>query len=417
MLTDLACRKATAKDKDYRLADEKGMYLLVMTSGHRSWRLGYWHDGKKKRLVLGAYPDMSLQDAREARDEARRLIARGTDPAVARKQSKAQRRIDAAATFKAIGDTFLEDRKPGWSDSYWASVEGIFRLHIYPHWGSLMLAEITKPMVAQRLKAIERLGLRETTHRARKKIEEVFDFAEALGYELVNPGNVKAALKPKSARRWPAVTELEAVRDMLRKVEAAPAHPLTKFCSRLLALTAMRPGVVQLLPWREIDAIDPAEQIWLIPAERMKLTKERKELEQFDHLVPLARQAIELLECVRTVSGRGAYVFPSIKTRRQPISDSTVSKLYRDNGYQGLHVPHGWRSSFSTIMNERAMQAKNPGDRVVIDLMLAHQQDGVEPIYNRAAYMDRRRELAQEWADLLLEDMPAPAELLHMPRR
>lgn len=416
MLTDIACRKAKAQESDYRLPDEKGLYLLVLKSGHKSWRLGYWFDGKKKRIVLGSYPEMSLQDARAERDAARSLVARGRDPAVVRLQESATCRLAAEATFKAMAGAWLEERKKSWAPAYGASIERLLRNHLYPGWENLPLSDITKPMVAQRLKSIEGRGLRETARRAREKIVEIYDRAQAMGYDVDNPGAVKAALQPAITKRRPAHTDLEKARAMLRAVEAAPAHPITKLASRFIALTVMRPGTVQLLPWAEIiDALEADDPVWTIPAERMKLTQERKRLEEFDHLVPLARQSIEVLRAVRQISSISQFVFHSTKTIRRPISDSTVSKLYRDNGFRDVHVPHGWRSTFSTIMNERAMAADRPGDRLVIDLMLAHQQQGVEPIYNRSAYMPRRRELAQEWADLLLEGMEPAATLLRVP--
>lgn len=403
MLTDLACRKATAQDKEYRLADQWGMYLLVLPSGYRSWRMGYWHAKKKRRLVLGSYPEMSLQEARAARDVARALIAKGIDPGVQRKQDEAKRMVAEEATFSVIGDAWLAERSASWSKPYTAVMRRLLVNHLYPHWQTLPLTAITKPMVVQRLKAIEAKGIRETARRAREKIAEIFDYAEAMGHEVTNPGRVNAGLKAALPKRQPAITDLVALRDMLKQVEAAPAHPITKMASRFIALTAVRPGVAQLLPWAEIDAIDETDPLWIIPATRMKLTKERKELADFDHVVPLARQTIELLRCIRIMTGRSPFVFHSTNSTRKAISDSTVSKLYRDNGFRDQHVPHGWRSSFSTIMNERAMVAEMPGDRIVIDIMLAHQQDGVEPKYNRAAYLPRRKQLAQEWADMLLE--------------
>ena len=417
MLTDLACRKAAPQAKEYRLADALGMYLLVKPTGHRSWRLGYWFAGQKKRLVLGSYPEMTLQEAREARDHARRLIAQGTDPAVRRKQDKASRIAVARATFKAVAEQFLDERKPLWAASYAATVERTFKNHLYPQWGSLSFAEITRPMIVERLKAIEAKGVRETALRARQKVNELREWAQDLGYAVHSAGEVKAGLRGAIVTKRPAITDLEALRTMLRRIEQAPAHPITRLCSRFIALTVVRPGTAQLTPWSELLALDELKPTWVIPAARMKLTQERKRLDSFDHHVPLARQTVELLEVLATATGKSTLAFPSMSSSKKAISDSTVSKLYRDNGARDLHVPHGWRSSFSTIMNERAMLADRAGDRVVIDLMLAHVQDGVEPTYNRAAYMERRRELAQEWADLLLKDMPPAAELLLGPRR
>ncbi|OJY63213.1 MAG: integrase [Sphingobium sp. 66-54] len=412
MLTDLACRKAAPAAEDYRLADGLGLYLLVMPSGHRSWRMGYWFAGKKKRIVLGAYPEMGLQAAREARDAVRAQVAAGVDPAVARKQAKARKLLEVQATFRVIGDAWLGERRAAWSGSYASTVERMLKNHLYPAWGSVPITAITKPMVAERLRAIEATGAIETAHRARQKVREIFDYAEALGYDLRNPSRVEAALKPVVQKQRPSITNLQQLRAMLWAIEKAPAHPVTRLASRFIALTAVRPGVAQTLTWTEIDAVSAMDPIWTIPAERMKLSQERKQMPAFDHLVPLAHQTIEILDCLRVLTGHTPYVFPSVRSARRPISDSTVSKLYRDNGYRGLHVPHGWRSSFSTIMNERAMLADRPGDRVVIDVMLAHVQEGVEPIYNRALYMPRRRELAQEWADLLLEGLPSASHLL-----
>lgn len=379
--------------------------------------MGYWFAKVKKRLVLGTYPDMSLQHARDARDEARRQIAAGSDPAVVKKQRDAARLIDATATFKIIATSWLDEQRPRWNGKHAKNVEEALARDLYPYFGSLPIKEITKPMVVQRLKAIEARGAIETAKRHRQRIEEIFGHADALGYEVKNPADVRKALKPLSKKHWPALTKVDELRRMLMTVEALPAHPISKLASRFIALTAMRPGVVQTLPWIELPDDAMPEPVWIVPADRMKLSLERKKQDVFDHVVPLARQTMELLKSLRVLTGHGPLAFPSTRSMRRPISDSTVSKLYREAGYQGRHVPHGWRSSFSTIMNELAMVENRPGDRVVIDIMLAHMQEGTEPIYNRAAYLPRRREIAQEWADMLLDGLPPPSALLTLPRR
>ena len=208
------------------------------------------------------------------------------------------------------------------------------------------------------------------------------------------------------------ITKLDELRTMLWAVEQTRSRPVTKLASRLIALTAVRPGVVQNAPWVEFDSLDPDDPVWIIPAERMKLSQERKQDEAYDHHVPLPWQAMELLASLRILTGRGPLAFPQSRSTRIPISDSTISKAYRDAGYAGIHVPHGWRSSFSTIMNERAAARDRPEDRAVIDLMLAHRPRGTEPIYNRSAYMPRRRAIAQDWADMLLEGFPPVSSLL-----
>jgi len=417
MLTDVACRKAVARGEAYRLADSRGLYLYVTAQGHRSWRMGYWFAKVKKRLVLGTYPEMTLLEARAACEEARRLVAKGTDPAVTKKQRAAAHLVDTSATFRAIAEMWLAEQRPRWNGKHALNVQKALEADLFPHFGSLPIREITKPMVVKRLRAIEARGAIETAKRHRQRIEDIYEFAAALGHDMVSPATVRKALKPLVKGKRPALTDIDQLRQMLLTVENVPAHPISKLASRFIALTAVRPGVAQLLPWSELPDLDAEDPVWIIPAERMKLSLERKKQDAFSHQVPLARQTVALLKTLKLVSGHVALAFPSSLSMRRPISDSTVSKLYREAGYQGKHVPHGWRSSFSTIMNERAMAAQRPGDRVVIDIMLAHLQDGVEPIYNRAAYMERRRELAQEWADLLLNGLPPASALLTGPRR
>ena len=205
--------------------------------------------------------------------------------------------------------------------------------------------------------------------------------------------------------RQPAVTELAEARAVLARAEAQPAHPLTRLALRLLALTAVRPGEIRGAAWAEFEGLDGAEPLWRVPAERMKARRE--------HLVPLARQAVAALEAARPLSGRGPLVFPSARHAHRPMSENAIGYLLNRAGYHHRHVPHGWRATFATVMNERHRH-----DRQVIDLMLAHApRDKTEGAYNRAAHLARRRELAQAWADLLLEGAPKAAELVGARRR
>jgi integrase len=216
----------------------------------------------------------------------------------------------------------------------------------------------------------------------------------------------------KKGRR-PAYRDLEDARALLRETEAAPGHPVTKLASRLLALTLVRPGVLRSAPWNgELKQLDGKEPLWWIPAERMKLGLERKQDDTYDHLVPLSRQAVEVILAVKMLTGRGPLMFPNLRNAHEPMSENAIGYMYnRILGVRGRHVPHGWRATFSTIMNERAELLERPADRAIIDLMLAHVPDNIEGAYNRAAYMPRRRQIAQEWADMLLDGFP-PAESL-----
>jgi integrase len=201
------------------------------------------------------------------------------------------------------------------------------------------------------------------------------------------------------------VVGLDEARAVLAAVENEVAFPVTKLALRLLALVAVRPGELRGARWEEFSDLDGAAPAWTVPGPRMKMKK--------PHTVPLARQAAEVIAAVRTLTGRGPLLFPNLRNAHQPMSENAMGYLLNRAGYHGQHVPHGWRAAFSTIMNER-----HRVDRDVIDLMLAHApKDKTEAAYNRAAHMERRRELAQEWADLLLEGRPPAAELLEGPRR
>lgn len=412
LLSDIQCRKARPGEKDYKLADERGLYLFVTTKGYKSWRLKYRFAGKEKRLIFGAYPDLSLAEAREARDQARKLLSRDIDPGIAKKQKAAAIKVATEATFERLALDWLDAIAPTWSGSYRRSVTYALKHNLLPQFGAFPIATITKAMVLERLKEIEARGAIETAKRTRQQLEDIFEHAIGLGHDIENPADAKFSLKPMVQKKRPALTNLEELRSMLWTVEQSHARPVTKLASRMIALTAVRPGVVQAAPWSELSGLDRESPVWIIPAERMKLTQERKQEEAFDHHVPLPTQAMELLASLRILTGRGPLAFPQHRTMHKPLSDATISKVYRDAGFTGQHVPHGWRSSFSTIMNERAAEMDRPEDRAIIDLMLAHRPRGTEAIYNRAVYMPRRRAIAQEWADLLLEGFPPVSSLL-----
>jgi len=201
---------------------------------------------------------------------------------------------------------------------------------------------------------------------------------------------------------------------VLARVEAMDAFPATKLASRLLALTAARPGVVRMAAPQEFEGLDSTTPLWRVPAEKMKLTVERKNDADFEFVIPLSTQAVEIVRAALLRFGGGPLLFPSVRSPKNPLSDNTLSKLYRDAGQRGRHVPHGWRATFSTVMNELAAVDDRTGDRGVIDLMLAHVPAGMsasEAAYNRAMYMPRRRAIAQAWADLLIVDLQSPQQL------
>lgn len=268
------------------------------------------------------------------------------------------------------------------------------------------LKEITPPLVLSVLRAIEARPAIETAHRVRQRMSAVFVYGLAAGVGDSDPAAiVERALAPVVRGRQPAVTELEAARKIIVDVEAIPAHPATKLAHRLIALTAVRSGEVRGARPDEFVGLDGKEPMWIIPAARMKMRR--------DHLVPLSRQAVEVVAIARQLAARGPLLFPSARFAHREMSENAIGYLLNRAGYYQRHVPHGWRSAFSTIMNERYRE-----DRQIIDLMLAHGPGNeVEAAYNRAAHMERRRELAQIWADLILDGASPASSLLDGPRR
>lgn len=421
MLTDRACRQAKPADKPYKLGDAHGLYLFVMPSGYKSWRWKYRIGGKEKRIVFGAYPDVPLQEARDLREAASRELRRGTDPAVDKRQKAAAQIARAGNSFEVIALEWHASQMPTWSTRHSALVLSTLQKDVFPKIGKLPIDAITTPLVIEVLRPIEQRGAIETAHRVRQRISEIFARAIGAGIATADPAAVAAkALARTPKGKFPAVRTIEAATDVLRSVESTPGHPLTKLASRLLALTAVRAGVLRLAEASEFENLEGPSPLWRIPAAKMKLVLERKEDVAYEFLVPLSSQAVETVKVAMAFSGNAPLIFRSIRHPRKPISDSTVSKAYRDAGFAGVHVPHGWRSTFSTVMNELAGEQNRVGDRAIIDLMLAHIPTGVssnEGAYNRAAYMPRRRELAQEWADMLIRDLVPPEALLTIPRR
>lgn len=397
MLTDVKIRKAMPTSRAYRLTDYGGLYLFVTPSGGKHWRMRYRFGGKEKTLTFGPYPEVSLAQAREARDAAKAVLREGLDPAVIRRHEQQALQTD---TFENIAREWHERTKDKWKGTHAYDVIHSLERDVFPHLGKVPIKKITPPDVLTVLRMIEDRGAVETAHRVRQRMSAVFVYAIATGRAETDPAAiVQGALRPTKKGRHPALIKLELVRDLLRDVEKTPAYPVTKLAVRFLALTVVRPGELRYMRWEEIEGDQ-----WIIPAERMKMKRE--------HVVPLVRQALDVLEVLRTLTGKLPYVFPNSRHSHKPMSENAMGYLINRAGYHHRHVPHGWRATFSTIMND-----KYPELYRVIDAQLAHKiKDEVEGAYNRAAYLKRRRELLQEWADMLLEGFPHPEELVQLPR-
>lgn len=432
LLTDAKIKAAKARSAAYKLADSGQLFLHVTPAGGRHWRMNYTYGrnskGKpvQKTLTFGPYPALTLLDARKKRDEAKQMLREGRDPAVERRVQAKARLDDGTNTFEGVARRWHELRTPTWSEVHARDVLDSLVRDVFPSIGSLPLSSIESPKILEMLNAVERRGAVETAHRLRQRVSDVFVYAIASGLAKADPAASlgKALRKKPRAKKQPSVIDkikdhdeqLKAVRTMLRACDDERCRASTKFALRLLALTAVRPNEIQYAEWGEIEGLDTSNPLWRIPAARMKGDQDRKAEDDGEHLVPLSTQAVAVIKALKPLTGNYKLMFPSERHVHKPISENTLRALLIRAGYYQRHVPHGFRAAFSTIMNEHP--GRREGDRAVIDLMLAHvPKDKVEGAYNRAAYMPRRRELAQEWADLITVGLEPPEAHIGRPIR
>jgi integrase len=420
MLSDAQIRAAKPKDRSYKLFDAHQLFLLVTTGGSKLWRLNYKYDGKQKSLALGRYPSLGLAEARRLRDEALAKLREGHDPGVAKKL-KLKAVIEASRnTFEKVAREWHEVNAPQWAKVHAADVLRSFERDVFPAIGSLPITALTPPKLLEVLRAVEARSAIETAKRLRQRISGVYAYAIASGIAESDPAEkVGAALKPMPKKgRQPAITDIVELRRMLATVDADVARPVTRLALRLIALTAVRPGELRGAEWAEFENLDGDAPLWRIPAVRMKGDLKRKDDVGGDHLVPLAPASVEVLQAIAPLTGASKLVFPSTRHMHRPMSENALGYLLNRAGYHGRHVPHGFRAAFSTIMNEWVNTHGREDDRAVIDLMLAHvPQNKIEGAYNRAAYMERRRELALIWANMLTPGLASPTALLPLQRK
>jgi len=434
MLTDKAVRAAGARDKAYKLTDSGGLYLHISAKAHKSWRFKYRFDRKELLLTIGSYPDVTLADARSIRDDARKVLRGGRDPRHSMKRSRLVAGRDGRQNFEDTARQWHAIQLPRWKEVHANDVITSLERDIFPDLGAMPLDEIDKPLLLAVLRKIEKRGAIETARRAKQRVAAVYRFANAHGAKLENPAvDINDALAPlPPSKRYPALLSVDAIREMMFDIDRAGASPVTRLAARYLALTAQRPGMIRNIEWDDIKGVDwtkPSSDIdsatWVVPAVKIKQELHLRSDEAFEHPVPLSEPAVDALRAVRLLTGRSRFVFPGATSGVKPMSENAIGYLYNREGYKGRHVPHGWRSSFSTIMNERAERELGQdlrllADRMIIDLMLAHTPAGMsasELRYNRAAYMPRRRELAQRWADMIMVGALPTIEIVESPRR
>jgi len=421
-LTDTAIRRAIPGDKPRKLTDGLGMYLEVAPSGGKWWRLKYRVAGVEKRLSLGTYPETSLKSAREKRDEARALIAQGIDPSDLRKASKAQAQADAAQaqraaeglpqqdSFEQIAREWYETRKDDWSPSYGEKIMRRLEADVFPWLGDKPINTLTPPMVLAVLRRVEKRGVVETAHRALENCSQVFRYAVATGRVESDPArDLKDALRRPMVKHFAAITSPERLGTLLRAIHSYNGTPVVNAALRLLPLLLLRPGELRQGEWAEIDL---AGSTWAVPAARMKRQKVGK-LYGKPHLVPLARQAVAILEELQPITGRGAMVFRGERSHERPMSDAAINAALRALGFSADEVTgHGFRATARTMLVERLGVAES-----VVEAQLAHAvRDNLGRAYNRTEFVAERVDMMQRWADYL-DELRQDATAVPLPRR
>jgi integrase len=387
MLSDVQVRQAKAAEKPHKIYDSRGLYMIVTPGGGKWWRFKYRFAGKAKTLSLGVYPDVSLKQAREARDRMRSQVAAGADPGVGRKNVKAAIVAQGTGTFERIAREWFEKYSPSWAPGHAGTVIRRLERDVSPWLGSRPIREITAPELLEVLRRIEARGAIETAHRIKQIAGQVFRYAIAIGKALHDPSaDLRGALPPVREKHHAALTRPSDVAGLVRACAGYQGSFIVRCALRMSALTFVRPGELRKADWSEFD-LD--EAIWRIPAERMKMRQE--------HLVPLSRQAIEVLRELHPLTGNGHYAFPSSRTATRPMSENAITAALRRMGYErGQMTAHGFRTTASTLLNEQGW----PPD--VIERQLAHsERNDVRGAYNRAEYLAERRKMMGAWADYL----------------
>jgi integrase len=399
MLSATAINNAKPKDKAFKLADEKGLYLFIQTTGSKLWRFDYRFLDKRKTLALGAYPDVSLAHARDKRDKARSLLASDPpiDPSENRKAEKASQQSNGENSFEVIAREWWQTHMKNKAASHKDKVIRRFELYLFPWIGSKPIADITAPQMLQVVKRIETLNKLETAHRALQTAGQVFRYAVQTGRAIRDvTADLKGALPPTSIKHMAAFTEPKQVSELLRAIDGFSGTLTVQCALRLSPLVFVRPSELRQAKWRDID-LDAGEWRYLVSKTKT------------DHLVPLSTQAINILRTIHPLSGHGEYVFQGGHSPLRPMSEAAVNAALKRMGYdtQSEITGHGFRAMARTILHERLNI-----DPHIIEHQLAHKvPDALGAAYNRTKFIEQRKLMMQQWADYL-DELKAGAKVI-----
>jgi len=389
-LTDIIIRTFKPKDKPIKASDGGGLFLWIMPNGGKWWRLHYRFEKKQKLLSLGVYPDVSLKDARERRDEARKQLAAGIDPGENRKAVKAAKAERGANTFEVIAREWIQKQASLWTETNKSKVTKRLEKNVFPWLGKQPIEDITAPELLKVIERIENRGVIDTAHRALQTCGQIFRYAVASGRAKFDPTpNLHGALTPVRKKHYASITDPKKVGELMRAIKDYQGDLVVRYALRLAPLVFVRPGELRNAKWAEIDF---EKAVWLIPAERMKMKANG------DHIVPLSRQAIEILTELKAITGKRELVFPGTLTSKRAISDNTINSALRRMGYTRQEMTgHGFRAMARTILDEVLHVRPD-----YIEHQLAHAvRDPNGRAYNRTAHLPERKKMMQDWADYL----------------
>ena len=389
-LTDIAIKNAKPKANVYRIADGQGLCLLIHHNGSKYWQLRYRHPNTQKSLILslGVYPAVSLAEARTKKAEARTLLRLGKDPAEEKKLAKLTVHLTAANTFELVAKEWFDKQAPNWSATHATRNIGLIDNNLCPWLGHRPISEIKAPELLGALRHTEERGTLETAKRALQVAGQIFRYAMATGRTEFDPApSLRGALATRKVVNFAAITDPEKLGDILLSMDGYTGTPEVKAALQLSPMLFARPGMLRSMEWAEINF---DMQLWVIPENKMKIG--------MGHIVPLSRQAMDILRNIERITGRGKYVFPSARGPSRPMSENAVRAALRAMGYSNKdQTPHGFRATARTLLDEALSYRVE-----IIELQLAHEVKDVNgTAFNRTKFLKERTEMMQAWADYL----------------
>ncbi|AIR60913.1 integrase [Cedecea neteri] len=373
------------REKAYKLADGAGLYLEVVLSGSRYWRMKYRFNRKEKRMAFGVYPAVSLAQARALRDEAKKKLAEGIDLSFAKKEEKLVRDVQLNNTFQAVALEWHGTKVSRWSEGYASDIIEAFNKDIFPYIGQLPVNDIKPLVLLNVLRRMESRGATEKANKVRQRCSEVFRYAIVTGRAEYNPeADLTSAMSGRESKHYPFLT-VDELPAFFKAISGDTGSPLVVLAARLRVLMGVRIGELRGAFWSEFDL---EKAVWEIPAERMKMKR--------PHLVPLSTQALEIVQQLKVMSGQYPLVFPGRNDPRKTMSEASINQVFKRIGYTGKVTGHGFRHTMSTILHEEGFNT------AWIETQLAHvDKNAIRGTYNRALYLEGRREMMQWYADYI----------------